>query len=159
MAERRAAVYAESVRLRRLSYRFELDCPRCGGPLQHVTGGTSNGASTRAVTRCTDCRSGWLVTASIEQVAEAVGSNPHRASAQCATDSGYYAHRDRHEPPCQPCRDAHAAAERARNARRRGQRPKRRELARSSTDKGGLSSCPQSASVWTIEPMNKNEIR
>jgi hypothetical protein len=41
-------------------------------------------------------------------------------SARCGTDSGYYRHRNQGDlPACGKCRDAHAAAERARVAGRR----------------------------------------
>lgn len=36
--------------------------------------------------------------------------------AQCGTNGGYYAHRRLGTDPCQPCRDAHAEAERERTA-------------------------------------------
>lgn len=46
------------------------------------------------------------------------------ARAECGTNAGYYRHHRRHEPTCQPCRDAHAAAEAARLAARTGVRPR-----------------------------------
>jgi hypothetical protein len=88
LRELKAAVYAESVMLRKacpvreipreravnraLEYRLDVTCPRCGELLEHVTDGTSNGASTRAISRCTACRAGWLITATIQQVGAAV---------------------------------------------------------------------------------------
>lgn len=44
----------------------------------------------------------------------------HRVVALCGTDSGYFRHRRQlHEPPCDACRLAHAAAEKARATARR----------------------------------------
>ena len=43
-----------------------------------------------------------------------------RGAAQCGTDSGYYRHRRTlHEPACDACRMAHAAAEKRRRNRTR----------------------------------------
>lgn len=44
---------------------------------------------------------------------------PTKAPAVCGTDAGYCAHRRRGDQPCPPCREAHRAAERAREKRRR----------------------------------------
>lgn len=69
-----------------------------------------------------DARTAYRVAAAKVRTIEAalkargihVGSN-----AEHGTDGGYYAHRRRWlTPPCQPCRAAHARAERERAARR-----------------------------------------
>lgn len=36
-------------------YTLNLTCPRCGGPLDHQAGGTTDGWQTRAVVRCAPC--------------------------------------------------------------------------------------------------------
>lgn len=47
------------------------------------------------------------------------GPPSKRRQAACGTDSGYNAHLRRGEDPCVPCKKAHAAKARARNATKR----------------------------------------
>ena len=57
-----------------------------------------------------------------EQMLNAKAQTPAgmRGAAQCGTDSGYYRHRRTlHEPACDACRMAHAAAEKQRRNRAR----------------------------------------
>lgn len=95
-------------------------CPECGGQKR---------SSARRCRRC--------------------APRPVRKPAACGTDSGYYRHLrgTKAQPktePCQPCRDAHAAAvsrqEKARAARRRAEREAAREKLRICPECGGRKS-------------------
>lgn len=107
-----------------------LGCPRCGAELTHITSGRVVGASeTNAIVRCPQCPehlAEWQVLVRLLPTADRVEPSVKRhpvPRALCGTDGGYFAHlRQYRETPCQACRDAHAAAERARS---RAKRPAR----------------------------------
>lgn len=105
-----------------MRYTLELDCRRCGHPLEHAASGTSDGRSTRAIANCPRCRDDWLIEVTVSSSIGAVLTG-QRASARtvavCGTVSGHRAHRRRNEPICDACRQAHAIAERLRRERHR----------------------------------------
>ena len=110
-----------------VGYRFDLDCRRCGGPLEHVADGNTDGVSTRAVARCQSCHTSWIIAVTVAPAVIHTRPATERHPAECGTDAGYHAHRRTDTPVCPACRDAHATAERHRRALRRGDRPIRRE--------------------------------
>ena len=46
-------------------WHFALTCPRCGGDVQPVTVGVSNGWEARAVAHCDPCRQTYLLAATV----------------------------------------------------------------------------------------------
>ena len=76
MAEARRQALTESRILReslppaepvtpQLNYRFRATCPRCGGPLKHVTGSAEPrtiGLEARTVTHCGKCQDTFVLT-------------------------------------------------------------------------------------------------
>lgn len=110
-----------------MRYTLELDCRRCGHPLEHAATGTSDGRSTRAVAHCPQCRDDWLIEVRISSriSMSTLDAAPNRTAprpSRCGTETGYKAHCRRKEPRCDACKHAHAVAESARKARRRRER-------------------------------------
>lgn len=98
-----------------MRYTLALTCPRCGHDVTHVTAGTTNGTSTRAVAQCEPCRDEWLIEVRAVSVRGAALTGHHatgttRNEARCGTDSGYKRHRRLGEPTCEACRAAHSRA-------------------------------------------------
>lgn len=77
-------------------------------PIKHGTPGGVRAHYRHKVAMCDECKT-------IER-----GNRPRRTPPQCGTASGYKDHRDRDEPACQRCLDAHAADVEARAMARRG---------------------------------------
>lgn len=38
------------------AYRFDVSCPRCAGPLEHVNGANPDGGLSHAIAACVPCR-------------------------------------------------------------------------------------------------------
>lgn len=91
-------------------YRFNLTCPRCGRPVRHESGGTSNGLETAAVVACTGCRDRWLIrvtATSCRNVRQAENELAGRRP-NCGSNTGLMDHRRANETPCDECKAAHA---------------------------------------------------
>lgn len=94
-------------------YRFDVTCPRCGGALEHVASGTSNGRETQAVVRCTKRGCGepdWLITV----IARSVTARRHADNEMagrppwCGSATGLTKHHERGEDACDDCLAANA---------------------------------------------------
>lgn len=104
-------------------YTLALTCPRCGADVEHVNASrVIGGRETSAIVRCPECKPSvaeWQILVRLVLVADmGAGTAAPLALALCGTASGYRRHTRDHEPPCVPCKAAHAAEERARNATR-----------------------------------------
>lgn len=88
----------------------DLTCPYCGSELDHGTQLqlTPSRAVDTLTCRHRECRRQWVY---LRELALASRNNG------CGTDAGYQQHLRNAEPPCDPCRAAHA--EQARRHRRR----------------------------------------
>ena len=105
-----------------MSYSFRVTCPECGGPVEHVTSGTSTGRDTRAVIACTTCRRVELVTVTLATISAPTRREmppTRRLVAECGTDSGYFRHLRAGAKPCPSCKAAHSDAEKQRRRAKR----------------------------------------
>lgn len=87
-----------------------LTCPHCGGTLQ--PGRQLEQHPSRAVDTFAclhrECRREWAYVRQLALI---------RRNNGCGTGAGYQQHRRNGETPCDPCRAAHAEAERNRRTR------------------------------------------
>jgi hypothetical protein len=102
-------------------YRLALTCPRCGRPVKHESGGTTNGLETAVVVACTGCRDRWIirVTATscrnVRQADNEIRGRPRN----CGSESGLQEHSRAGEEACEDCHAAHARQNADRKARSR----------------------------------------
>jgi hypothetical protein len=97
-----------------------VSCLYCGGGLRTVTVGRIIAhREGRVVVQCSECNNEFLYQARLDPVREVdLASRQRRAVAVCGSDGGYYRHLRLGQETCQACRDAHAAKDRERVARR-----------------------------------------
>lgn len=62
-------------------YRFALTCPRCGGELAHVAGGSRHGWQQAAAAKCPSCHLRYLVNVTVSLDTE-FNLKPYIASRQ-----------------------------------------------------------------------------
>lgn len=99
-----------------MRYRFDVSCPRCSGPLEHVAGGTTSTWETRAVTRCEPCDETFVIVLSLRPTTEPRLGGAPRPAIEHGSERGYQQHRATdgrhrrtHPEACNQCIDAHVA--------------------------------------------------
>jgi hypothetical protein len=99
----------------RAAYVFDMDCPNCGGEVEHVTGSQPApllNIKSAAIVQCVgQCRRRWTVTVTLAAVSGVIND-----LSKCGTEAGWFSHRTANEQPCPSCVEARDAAKRGRRA-------------------------------------------
>lgn len=70
------------------AYSFTLRCRWCGGECEHVTGGETAGFDSRAIAKCRECKTRWIVVVRlVDPSAGKSKQTPRRAASVAAAQA------------------------------------------------------------------------